>query len=261
MSRLPKIFSNKLKNYLQNLNKFGINDIGERNLNFIISTSEYPSILKNLIEISRNNFGWFTKHLPRSIEYPWIIHELGNVRYKKILDIGAGVSPIPIYLAEQGAQVITVDPHSNIRKIGVNQKSWTEWGFLDYSQINSSIKSFNKTIESMTFQNEFFDVIYSISVIEHVPTLIRQEIWKFVSKWIKSGGKLFLTIDLHPGSNSLWNFSEGKRVEEESIHGDIDKIINEIESLGFELITVKKKSNIPESKVDLGFLTFEKSKV
>lgn len=234
------------------------NDIGEEKLRQALASSEYPDILLKLTNISRNQFGWFTKNASRIYEYPWLIKQIIEPKGKIILDIGAGITPLPIYLAENGAKIITVDNHKLIRKLNEDRSSWNEWGFLDYSTINENIKSTNTEIQKTIFSNNYFDYIYSISVIEHIKANIRKEIWKNVSKWIKKNGMLLLTVDLVKGTEKLWNFSEDKIVDDQDEHGNLKDLEIEICENGFELSKCDLIRNIVDSRVDSAFLTFRK---
>lgn len=60
--------------------------------------------LKRLAKDLRLEFGWHYL-----LDLAWIISRLGEVRGKRILDAGAGTGILQWYLAEKGAEVISVD--------------------------------------------------------------------------------------------------------------------------------------------------------
>lgn len=229
------------------------NDIRDEDLNWVLERSEYPELLKTLVDASRGFFGWFTKHKPRAFEYPWVLREIGDPRGRAILDIGAGVSPLPLMLAEKGASVITVDYSQTIRR-GKKTVNWDEWGFFDYGDLNGNIKSFNQDILTLTLTDNSLDHAYSVSVIEHMPAATRKEIWKKVSQWTKSGGSLLLTIDIVPGTEQIWNYAQGEKIEDESIHGTFDDLERELEKTNFVVTNKKFIREIPESRVDIAIL-------
>ncbi len=76
----------------------------------ILSTSlideHRPTVnaLKRLAASLGLEFGWHYL-----LDLTWIIAHLGSVKGKRILDAGAGIGVMQWYLAEQGAQVISVD--------------------------------------------------------------------------------------------------------------------------------------------------------
>lgn len=258
-----RFFDNLKLTLLQKFKKFksagltkgsAANDIGDEKLSLAIEQSESPEVLKSLVDISRTFFGWFTKHRPRAFEYPWIVKEIGDPNGKMILDIGAGVSPLPLILAEKGADMITVDYSPTVRRYGKQSVNWDEWGFLDYSNLNGNIRSFNQDILTVDIRDCSLDCTYSVSVIEHMPAATRKEIWKKISQWTKPGGSLLLTIDLVPGTEQIWNYSQGEKIEDESTHGAFEDLRKELENAGFLLTSKKILREIPESRVDIAML-------
>ncbi len=60
--------------------------------------------LKKLARPLGLEFGWHYL-----LDLTWIIHELGSIQGKRIMDAGAGTGILQWYLADQGAEVISVD--------------------------------------------------------------------------------------------------------------------------------------------------------
>ena len=238
--------------------KHAENDIADETLKSILKSIASPSLLMNLVQISRQHFGWYTKHIPRVYEYPWLIEHIPIIRDKTFLDIGAGVSPLPIFLAEGGARIITVDNSTNIRNLEEDPLGWDEWGFFDYSILNQNITSFNTQILEAKFDDNFFDYIYSVSVIEHMTKSTRKLLWKKISKWIKEDGQLLLTIDLIPQTENLWNYCAGQIVEDVEQHGSLSDLKSEVNDEGFILKECTFKTQIPDSRVDLCMLSLVK---
>jgi 2-polyprenyl-3-methyl-5-hydroxy-6-metoxy-1,4-benzoquinol methylase len=218
--------------------------------------SEKELVLK-IINCSRINLGWFTKHTPRLLEYPWILQQFNNITEKSILEIGSGISPLPIFLAEQGSTVTTLDNSKIVRTIHDDRQTWNEWGFFDYSKINKNISSINNEVENTEFPINSFEYIFSISVIEHIPAIKRRKIWKKISGWLKENGMLILTIDLIKNSNNLFNLDDYWIVDHEK-HGTLDELIIELDSVGIMVETNQILRDIPNADVDMAFMTFKK---
>lgn len=235
------------------------NDITDEKLGAILDSISSRDTLIRLVETSRRYFGWYTKHLPRVYEYPWIITHLPILRNKNILDIGAGVSPLPLYLAEEEAKICTVDNSKNVHNLEEDSLNWNEWGFFDYAILNHNIKSTNKDILDIQFEDKFFDYIYSVSVIEHMTSSTRNQLWSKIKKWIKNEGLLLLTVDLIPDTEKLWNYCEGLTVEPLEQHGNLDDLKSEIISNGFALKKCEFQRRISDTRVDVGFLLFVKN--
>lgn len=237
---------------------YGDYDIGEGCLRAALDVSPFPDMLIDLVRISRKNFGWFTKQETRVFEIPWIVKEARNLMDLRIMDIGSGVSPLPLYFAEKGAKVTTVDSSHIIRRLSVDQESWDEWGFLDYSLLNKNIESFNDDILSKDFPGGYFDCIYSVSVIEHLPASARRRLWEKVSEWLKKDGRLLLTVDMVPESELLWNYCMGEVVEPHEEHGDLKGLEDELSSVGLDLKESELLRGVEHSRVDCAFLVFQK---
>jgi 2-polyprenyl-3-methyl-5-hydroxy-6-metoxy-1,4-benzoquinol methylase len=206
-----------------------VHDIPEDLLQPLRRQSSNPSLLDELVELSRQTIGFFTRHTARAFEYVWLVEQTNNLLGKQVLDVGAGVSPLPFYLARQGAFVCTVDLSSEVRDPSEDRTHWNEWGFLDYGRLHPDIHSLNMDINDASFEASRFDYIYSISSIEHAPASSRQKMWEKFRTWIKPDGKLLLTVDLYKGENDLWNLCDGQVVEDRQTHGNLEDFIREAE--------------------------------
>jgi 2-polyprenyl-3-methyl-5-hydroxy-6-metoxy-1,4-benzoquinol methylase len=238
--------------------QYGKHDINDKNLRWAIDHSDFPDILKIIVNLSRKNFRFFNKTLSRSFEYPYIINEISQIASNRILDVGAGLSPLPLLFAERGIRVVTVDNSLVIRKLEEYHENWNGWGFFDYGSLNKNITSINNDIAAINFAEDSFDCIYSVSVIEHIAAANRRQIWGHLRPWLKKCGMLLLTIDLIPETDFLWNYNAGKLVEDVEEHGNIGIIQHEIVREGFTLDGSKLLRKLPQSKVDVALLKFSR---
>ncbi|MDR8017915.1 hypothetical protein [Ectopseudomonas guguanensis] len=211
--------------------------------------------LLSAVVASREAFGWFTKHRPRMIEYPWL---LGKFSYDmsglNVVDFGAGITPLPIMLAQRNAHVFTIDNNQSIRQKQDLLKA-NEWGFFDYAVLSDGITSINKTFDENSFEPASLDVFYSISVIEHMPAIHRRAVLANAAKSIKAGGKVFLTIDLCKASENLWNMAAGQIVESTEEHGTLESLLLELKTVG---LTVEETQviRLPDvERVDLALIS------
>ena len=107
--------------------------------NLMSMVTDYPLTLRSVVDEARSKLGFFPAHNARAFEYPWILENLSrDLKGQVLLDVGAGVNPVPLMLANRGAKVFTLDPHREERNLS-QRASWNEWGFLDYSQLNRGI--------------------------------------------------------------------------------------------------------------------------
>lgn len=230
------------------------NDMSTEDVKRAMQVVEYPHEFVEIVNASRALFGWYTKHFPRVYEYPWLLNKLKeNIRGKKIADFGAGLTPMPIILAEHGAIITTIDNHPKTRSLqGIENDN--EWGFFDYSQVNHSITSYHLTMDEHLFPDKTFDIWYSISVIEHMPAEMRREIIKLLKKSLKDHGRLMLTVDLAKDTNLLWNYAEGEQVEPIELHGSLQDLEQELIQQGFIINEARIIKQSQNERIDIALI-------
>lgn len=225
-------------------------DMSELELNKALAASECGELLLELVATSRENFGFFTSHFPHTLNYPWIVQRLLPLAAKsRVLDIGAGVSPVPLLLSKQGLCITCIDSHSVVRSLPVGL-DWNEWGYLDYSVLDPAICS----IHGSVLEHEpvdHYDAIYSISVLAHMPHDVREATLRKSSRWLRPGGLLLLAIDMIPASDFLWNRSGGKVVEPLTQHGTSHQVAAQLRSLGMEIMEQTILRCVHSSRTDL----------
>ncbi|MCI0494504.1 class I SAM-dependent methyltransferase, partial [candidate division KSB1 bacterium] len=220
--------------------------------------TDYPDEFVEIYKASVDNLKFFTSHYPRIFEYPWMMAQVGkDIAGKRFLDVGAGLNGLPFWLSAQKAIVDTVDNHSHIRYLQQSEK-WNEWGFLDYNRLDPTIHSFNQNILDFA-PGQPYDVIYSISVIEHMPAAVRRQMLARMTRYLKKGGKLALTFDLVPGTNDLWNLAQGKEVDTDTEHGTLGGFIAELEQAGITTRSLEVLREIANSHTDIARLIAEKT--
>jgi cyclopropane fatty-acyl-phospholipid synthase-like methyltransferase len=210
--------------------------LDDSQLLYLRELTPYPTTLDEIVRMSRASFGWFTKQEARSLEYPWVIEHCGDVAGKSVIDIGAGVSPVPLTLAARGADVTTIDyMDADPRDLDLRD----EWGFLDYGLLDPRVTSINADATALTLEPASYDLIVSISVIEHMPAVVRREVLGRAGSWARPGGRLILTVDLKPRSNDLWNLDQGRVVDPPGDHGTLSEFEQEIVGSGFDVDRVE----------------------
>ena len=237
----------------------GKHDIGEENLQWALEQSPAHDTLRALVALSREQFGWFSKQVSRAFEYPWVVGALHSDPRKPVLDIGAGISPLPLFLAHMGFKVVTVDNSPTVRRLGEGQLEWNGWGFLDYSVLHRNLRSTNCDVLEVDFPASTFAAIYSVSVIEHLHSQTRRQLWDRLRRWLEPGGQLLVTFDLVPGTNRMWNRNQGQEVESPFEHGDLSTVISELEGIKFSLADLVELRELPGMDVDCAMLSFIKN--
>jgi len=238
--------------------KWGRFDIGTEQLEWALAQSPSPEVLQSLVELSRKHFGWFSRTVTRAFEGPWIIDQINQRGARRILDIGAGVSPVPIYLAERGAEVVTVDNAPVVRDPGTDPSKWNDWGYFDYACLQPNLSSRHEDILTVPLSRRSFDCIYSQSVIEHMPSSTRKQLWKKVDDLLANEGVLLVTVDLVPDSDRLWNYNRGEEVEAAEEHGHLSTLVEEVTQVGLRLTQRQVLRQLNNSRSDCAMLRFER---
>ncbi len=225
-------------------------DISAEDLSAALAASERPDLLRELVDTSRAAFGFFVDQFTCTINYPWVAARLENLPAGcRVLDVGAGVSPMPLWLAGRGVLVDTVDSHPIVRTLPAAE-CWNAWGFFDYRQLHPNAASHHCPTAELSPVARF-DAIYSICALTHMPRAIREDTLRRCHGWLRSGGRLLLTIDLIPATDFLWNRSEGREVEPLLVHGTFDEFLRQLTSVGFQLNESHVLRTLRRSRTDL----------
>lgn len=229
------------------------NDMAADDFKHASLLTERPDLLRRLADLSRRSFGFYSKHFARALIYSWLAEKLEDLALgRRVLDIGAGLNPLPLFLAERGAAVECVDSHY-LARVPPIHPSWNEWGFYDYGRDHPNLRAHN--VEACSFAPAApFDVIYSVNVIEHMLRKTWEATLGRCREWLGGKGRLLLTADLIPGTELLWSYAEGREVEPPGVHGDTGALIGRLEGLGFTLSEWFIRREVPKTRPDLLFV-------
>ena len=228
-------------------------DISPEDLQMALAAQPNADLLRELIELSRGAFGFYPSHFPYTITYPWVSERIGKLpKGSRVLDVGAGVSPVPLYLAKKGLLVDCVDNSKHIRTFP-DTKSWNEWGFLDYGALHPSLKSHHCDITQFA-PSARYDAIYSIAALAHMRRGIRENALNRCREWVQPNGLLLLAIDVIPSTDFIWNRSEGVEIEPPIQHGTIDDVLDQLKRSGFRVDEFRVMRTVYKSRTDLLFI-------
>jgi hypothetical protein len=202
---------------------------------------------------------FYPDHAPRLWEYPVAAALITEnlPAGSRLIDLGAGVTPLTPFLTSQGYIVDTVDPSPNIR-CWPPEPDWNEWDFLDYGSAGLANRSWNCTLDKLP-RRPPWDGIYSISVIEHVPAAARRSLLRDIAIRTRPGGLVVLTIDLVPGTDELWNLNLGVEVENPAHHGSLDDVVAECAAIGLEPFRQEVVRDWGSSRVDIALIALRRS--
>lgn len=102
-----------------------------------------------------------------------------------ILDLGSGSGRHVVYLAQNGFSVFGLD---NSRE---GMKVTRRW--LKEEGLTADLR-FQKMTERLPYRDAFFDAVVSVQVIHHADIATIRQIVKEVSRILKKGGFLFVTV-------------------------------------------------------------------
>jgi len=209
-------------------------------------------LLVELTRLSRDKLGFFPKTIGRTIEYPWFARRLRADPGARILDIGSGVCVLPLWLAQQDIDVVTIDYSAHHRDLD-DKGGWNEWGYLDYGRLDARIISHH--LDAQLYEPEQpFDAIYSVSVIEHMRANVRRNVLNKLPGWLAPGGRVLVSLDLTPGTDDLWPLSEGEVVDRKQPHGTLHDVTAEMQQAGLRIVEVAVRRAIAGSRTDLAFI-------
>ena len=155
-----------------------------------------------------------------AFENKFILNELGDLKGKKILDVGAGLGESSVYFAQKGADVYFNDISPKMGEFA--EKLATKHGV----KLNYLIAP----IEHLELHKDFFDIIYCANLMHHVPKQ-DQEMWiRTMADSLKKDGVLVTTDPLkyNPAINYYRTKAEEVRtIDEEPLGFDIIDLYEE----------------------------------
>ena len=235
-------------------------DLSAVTLSSVIARHPDPLTLLSLRLAGQRTLGFFPDHVPRLWEYP-VAADLVTEHLdfgSKLVDVGAGITPLAPFLTRRGYAVDTVDP-SEIRRAWPPAQDWNEWGFLDYAVAGLGHRSWNCTLDQLP-KSTLFDGALSISVIEHIAATERRALLEAIALRVRPGGFMVLTVDLTRGGTDLWNRNMGQIVDEPGRHGTFQDVITEGVAVGFELVRSDVVRGWGDVEVDIGLIVMRRQR-
>src|SRR5581483_5588066 len=148
-----------------------------------------PNTLEWYLEVERHRYGVYGPWMPKVMEFD-------QHRGKKLLEIGAGLGTDHVQFAKNGALTTDLDLSS---------------GHLEHAKRNMALRGLEGEFihgdaESMPFEDEAFDVVYSNGVIHHTPNT--QRVVDEMYRVLKPGGRVIVMVyaenSLHYWCKLFW---------------------------------------------------------
>jgi ubiquinone/menaquinone biosynthesis C-methylase UbiE len=153
----------------------------------------------HLDEITGANFGI------KGFDYPWLLTSHNWRKGEKVLDVGPAYSWIPAYIQKKyGCEVWAVDDFGS--SVGDNfwlRNRLPQKHIKDNPNVKFVLERLGDPVKS-SLPLEYFDVVYSLSVLEHVPQQIMPDVWRHMGSLLKPGGEMLHAVDmLFPSNGGL----------------------------------------------------------
>jgi len=194
-------------------------------------TESYKKIFNEMLELTLlKNPRWFRYLLKkvkfiqnligydswsRAWEYPWAIHAANLENRLRVVDVGGGGSPFADYLAKYGHDSYVIDPSlrdginlefDKNKSIFKNFRSLIYHFILNTLKISTSegihsnknpmVKYSSSKAQSINFPDNYFDRVFCLSVIEHIPQKHWEKCIQEFSRILKPKGRLIITMDM-----------------------------------------------------------------
>lgn len=127
---------------------------------------------------------------------PWVV-DVGDFKQgQKIIEAGGAYSTLPKYLAKEfDLEAWVGDDFGE----GSDESIWSRWGDpRDLPTKNPEVKYSYKNFGSFseTHPSDYFDRIFSVSTLEHIPWGVRLDVLKDMNRCLAPSGRQLHTIDI-----------------------------------------------------------------
>jgi hypothetical protein len=138
----------------------------------------------------------------KGFDYPWVLNSRCWKPDEKVLDVGAAYSPLPVHLQTTfGCEMWVADDFG----MNSNDPFWMrnaspQEHVAKYPDVKFVFERLGNPASS-SLPVGYFDVVYSASVLEHVPAQLIGKVWKHLDLLLKPGGEMLHAIDIPFPSN------------------------------------------------------------
>lgn len=212
-----------------------------------LTLTERPALLSNLADLARHHFGFFSTDFLRAVEHPWALSRAVKLHSgTRHLDVGTGLSSLPIFTARQGASVVTVDNHP-VSATESNRADWPLAGFYDYSKLDGRCSSHNIDILDYS-DGQRFDLITVLAVLHLMPQKTRQALFRQLRDMLAPDGDVFISVRLIPRTDWIWNHRGADRLAPKELHGHLVGLQDLLLEAGFDIVEQTTLRAVPNSQ-------------
>jgi ubiquinone/menaquinone biosynthesis C-methylase UbiE len=141
----------------------------------------------------------------KGFDYAWILDSIDWHSNLRVLDVGAGYSPFPLYIANTyGCEVWAVDDFSLLEQGNFWERNRDPQEYIASHPEISYVVGRIGSQELDELPEGYFDIIYSASALEHVPAIDIGLVWKHMDRLLKPQGHMLHGLDIaFPTSRGL----------------------------------------------------------
>ncbi len=138
----------------------------------------------------------------KGFDYGWVVACRNWKASDKILDVGGAYSRLPLFLQKTyGCETWVADDFAAGSGEGFWTRNRSPQEYIDsHPEIHYVMEYIGDESKSSLALNSY-DVVYSASVMEHVPSALTPAVWKHMERLLKPGGELIHAIDVPFPSN------------------------------------------------------------
>jgi SAM-dependent methyltransferase len=226
----------------------------------IIFDEFYTGIMGDISSISKK-MKWvedYDNYATRKFEYPFAYLAARVVSGMRVLDAGCSVDPFAPFLAKHGLDTYGVDnfyshdvpwdPENGIfegKLIGIEKIH--EYSKQLKLRLGIQVDYFNQDMTSTEFDNQFFDRIFCISVLEHLPSYKIKLAFDEWRRLLKEDGFVVLTTDYI--SHGRQNFNIGDVIEKVGF-----TLVGKVSILSSHQIPPNNSTEDPNPTIVAGFV-------
>lgn len=185
-------------------------------------------ILRTMIYVRLYPHIFFTFMPLKIYEFKELLRGIKFSRDEVILDIGCGGGLLTMLLGEKCRKVVGIDTSEKAVEIAKLQSLYMR------GTVNSEFHC--AKVENIGFENEYFDKIFSICVLEHIPNYI--DVLRESYRILKKNGQMVFSVD------ALETVEDKKVIEKHKKEHAVVKYFTKeelkrmLEEQGFERITI-----------------------
>jgi SAM-dependent methyltransferase len=159
------------------------------------SISDYLSFLHRYTDCRWGKVGY-----SRVAEAALLSEVLALTPGMRVVDVGTGINPLPLYWARHGMHVVCTDPDEFVLQL----RNTAARAGLDETMREGRLRFEVAEGRSLPFEDNTFDFWTSVSVVEHIPENGDAEVMKEAGRVLKPGGIAVATTEGGMDPHERW---------------------------------------------------------